>query len=174
MNSYINALNSVFSCSKFFHSAMKVHNSRFNRCLSCRFGHETSQWAESANKALKPERMLVAFSLSNVVWDYCMKNFWHQKELGESVTTSFPPNIITFLKRVEEAASHMIVDACSREEVEVTDPEFGKQYLVKFSPMWWCTCGKFQDFLLPCKHEWRALTKLRLCHYDYVSDFYST
>jgi hypothetical protein len=118
--------------------------------------------------------MLVALHCSNAIWDYIMSKFFQRQQDANALNTPYPPNILQMLNTAEEEATHLVAIASSRHEVKVTDPEFGSQFLVQFSPSWKCTCGDFQDFLLPCKHAWRAITVLQGRHYDYVASYYST
>ncbi|CAM6104168.1 unnamed protein product [Calypogeia fissa] len=111
--------------------------------------------------------------MSLQIWDYIMVKYFEKRELAASITTPFPPNIMKALRNVEEAAIHLTVHPSHGSEVRITD-ELNYQYIVKFEPEWSCTCGDFQDCLLPCKHAWRAMTRLYMRHYDYVSPFYST
>ncbi|CAM6094908.1 unnamed protein product [Calypogeia fissa] len=64
-----------------------------------RWGHETSQQAESLNRAIKPERQEVAFKQSNLLWDYMMVHYYDKKKLAQSLNTPFPPNIMGILRR---------------------------------------------------------------------------
>lgn len=88
-----------------------------------RWGHETSQYAESLNRALKPQRMEVAFKQSNLLMDYMMKHHFQKGELSNSVTTPFPPNIMTILRQTEDKAYQLVADESSHNEVRVTDSE---------------------------------------------------
>lgn len=57
-------------------------------------------------------------------------------------------------------------------KVRVIDEEW-RQYVVEFTLEWKCLCGDWQDTLLPCKHAWQAITKLKKWHHSFVSPFYS-
>lgn len=82
----------------------------------------------------------------------------------------FPPNIMQILGDIEADAGHLIAQPSHEGEVRVIDGD-GWQYIVNLRPDWKCTCGDFQDFMYPCVHAWRAITKLRYRHHDYVSPY---
>ncbi|CAM6118241.1 unnamed protein product [Calypogeia fissa] len=48
-------------------------------CPVRRWGHETSQQAESLNRALKSQRQEVAFKQSTLLWDYMMNKFYEKR-----------------------------------------------------------------------------------------------
>ncbi|CAM6128716.1 unnamed protein product [Calypogeia fissa] len=86
--------------------------------------------------------------------------------------TPFTPNIMSILRKVEEDAYHLTGDVSSAVEVRIGDGVL--QYLVHFALEWKCSCGDWQDILIPCAHAWRACTKTQKRHADYVSPIYST
>lgn len=108
-----------------------------------------------------------------MLWDYMMTKLYDKAQLARSITTPFPPNIMIKLKHTEEKAIQLIADASSDSECRITD-FLGRQFLVKFEPEWFCSCGDWQDTRLLCVHAWRACTRLRKRHFDFVSPYYST
>lgn len=83
----------------------------------CRWGHETSQQAESTNRALKPQRQEVTLNMSCQIWDYMMVKFFEKRELGESMITPFPPNIMEALNKVEVKAARLVAHPSHNAEV---------------------------------------------------------
>jgi hypothetical protein len=102
-----------------------------------------------------------------------MRMVWEKHQVAESVTTPYVPKISLLLKSIEKEAFHLTAAVSHEGEVRIIDGVWG-EFMVRFSPHWFCSCGDFQDNLIPCKHAWRAMTRLKICHLDYVSPYYSS
>lgn len=93
--------------------------------------------------------------------------------MAESANTEFPFNIMLTLKDIEEVVAYMVAHPLHEGEVRVTDKD-KFHYIVNLCLDWKCTCNDFQDFRIPYIHAWRAITKLRMRHFDFIDPIYST
>ncbi|XP_061336960.1 uncharacterized protein LOC133284025 [Gastrolobium bilobum] len=142
-----------------------------------RFGHMTTNLAESINRVLKGARNmpitgLVKFTYSRLV-QYCVErgqSACRQLESGHS----YCKNVIESLTHNESVATMHIVRTYNVDEtVFEVDAGFERTYAVNLAART-CQCGQFKAFKYPCSHAVAAALSIRRNYRQYIDDVFKT
>jgi hypothetical protein len=149
----------------------------------CRWGHMTSNLAESMNSVFKNIRNQPITSLVQQTFYKCAELFGRRAKQAAAVVNSRQGYSEACQKRIVDAlekANTHIVTEFDRQRLtssvkETEDPHEGRPIdhfaldLVQKS----CNCGKFQALHLPCSHAIAACSKGRIPYQDYIHHVYT-
>ncbi|XP_061341398.1 uncharacterized protein LOC133287745 [Gastrolobium bilobum] len=142
-----------------------------------RFGHMTTNLAESINRVLKgarnmPITSLVKFTYSRLV-QYCVERGQSACRQLESGHT-YCKNVIESLTHNESVVTmHTVRTYNVDETVFEVDTGFERTYVVNLTART-CQCGQFKAFKYPCSHAVAAALSIRRNYRQYIDDFFKT
>jgi hypothetical protein len=143
-----------------------------------RFGHDQSNIVESINSVWREIRELPPLQLLNRIYHWSL-TAWYERHHVQLV----PGNLILSntaykdYKRQELAARSFRVQPSSDTTFLVTTAK-GSQYIVSLPPVnpdrlqGSCSCGKYEDYLLPCCHAIACILYLSRDPFLYFSRYY--
>lgn len=136
-----------------------------------RFGHLTSNVAESVNKVVREDRGLPVTDLLNELWHRVMNDRYdrleearRQQRQGAVVT----PLCATVISRDRKWATANSVQRSSPIEARVMQPD-GVVYLVNLGTRS-CGCGRFQENGIPCGHAMSLIFNVRQTLDGYIQE----
>ena len=135
-----------------------------------RFGHITSNIAESMNSSWDEFRKLPILRLFTCTWTKTMTTMHlrrHRPHHSNQIT-DYAQGQIT--KNYQQARRYKVENA-RKELAHVFIPD-GSSYIVDLGEKE-CSCGEFQEYLIPCRHAIAACLWQGEDPYDYVHDWYS-
>jgi hypothetical protein len=139
------------------------------RSDNARFGHVTSNVAESFNKWILEEREMPHFTILVSIYRKIMAMFYDRRVKYEQMTT-------LTTRTLNDELSHAATKSRTYYCIPSSQTKFliqsaSREYTVQLD-LRKCCCGHFQDMLWPCSHAMAAIFAQNHNPLDYVADQY--
>jgi hypothetical protein len=135
-----------------------------------RFGHITSNIAESINSAWDEYRCLPILRLFTSTWTKVMSTI-HSRRQNQQQSNRITDFARNQLQKSYQQARRYQVKSAKDGLAQAFVPD-GHSYVVNLQEMD-CSCGEFQEFLIPCRHAVAVCLWQVDDPYDYVHEWYS-
>ena len=147
----------------------------FFACTSSRFGHFTSNLAESINSAWLYQRELPILQCFKSIWEYIASLCFTRRE----ETTFKNPRFTNYAYDLFSNEAHYSgfyivqkIEGAPTYIASVYNPTSGRQFTVTLSKNH-CTCLHFQDLKIPCQHAIAVAREFGLDAEDFIDDAYT-
>jgi hypothetical protein len=129
-------------------------------CQGVKYGHITSNIAESINSVLLDVRELPAIQVLLGIHEYTMTKFFDRRTKAAGLTGTLVRSVSKEVSANIKSGRSLSVHPSDRNSGLVSKREGGHEIVKVYSKE--CTCGKFQISCVPCHHACAFLLHLRI------------
>ena len=137
--------------------------------LRPRYGHLTSNISEAVNHQWEEAREKTALGLLAHVWHQQMQRCFERRHRKQK-TTRITNFAMTYLAEQAKESRRYSCQGSDREKAMVVTPTGGHHIVCLAEKV--CSCGDFQEHLLPCRHALTVCKEHGPDPEDYVSPIY--
>ena len=135
-----------------------------------RFGHVTSNIAESVNSAILPERKQTPFYiLTGICRRITASVIQARSRISGLADTDLPKPLQKTLRKLKELARSLRVIRCTNSSLfEVQESVNSVSYRIFNAESKHCSCKKHAEFGYPCEHIYAVIFAMNLCEKDFI------
>jgi hypothetical protein len=143
-----------------------------------RFSQVTSNLAEITNAFIKPIRELLSLELLAALWNHEMQKFYHRAHEAEDCPGNLSPTAAKyFAGQLDQGRRYLAYPASSTTGFVVVPNSTTNEQRTVTLPTdgigGACTCGEYQDRLIPCRHACALAIKVQVPPITLVNPVYS-
>lgn len=144
--------------------------------IDCRYGHYTSNLAETINSAWLNQRRLPILQGFQALWNYIMDTVYKRRETPPTWKNPRWTNWAwgVFSRELEQARFYYVqrAEGAPTYVAGVWRSTGGKTHTVRLRERK-CTCLDFQDLRIPCRHALATCREFKIDGEVYIDDLYS-